>query len=231
MSLMLNKMNPLVSGVRHLSLAPALLQAKSVEVPKKPSTPWNNFFKTQLPEFKKSDPNLTVPQLMKKISVAWSQVSEQEKNKLQDLYLKERESYQRKLAKVPEDVMQHAKASKDRKKASKLKTSADNELKALYEKTKKPTRNLSAYLFYANDKRPQLPANLTPTQKIKKLAADWNNASESVRNQYEQKASKDLERYQKEMSAWQTKLEKDGTDQIISELQQKVSELKKRAKE
>merc|ERR1711973_741266 len=126
----------------------------------------------QLPEFKKSDPNLTVPQLMKKISVAWSQVSEQEKNKLQDLYLKERESYQRKLAKVPEDVMLHAKASKDRKKASK-----------------------------------------------------------SVRNQYEQKASKDLERYQKEMSAWQTKLEKDGTDQIISELQQRVSELKKRAKE
>merc|ERR1712113_403764 len=113
---------------------------------------------------------------------------------------------------------QHAKASKDRKKASKLKTSADNELKALYEKTKKPTRNLSAYLLYANDKR-------------SKLAADWNNASESVRNQYEQKASKDLERYQKEMSAWQTKLEKDGTDQIISELQQKVSELKKRAKE
>merc|ERR1712112_174546 len=167
----------------------------------------------------------------KKISVAWSQVSEQEKNKLQDMYVKEREMYQKKLAKVPEDVMQHAKASKDRKKASKLKTSADNELKALYEKTKKPTRNLSAYLIYANEKRSQLPANMTPTQKIKKLAADWNNATESVRNQFEQKASQDLARYQKEMEAWQKKLEKDGTGQIISELQQRVSELKKRAKE
>lgn len=227
---MLNKMNPLVSGVRHLSLAPSLLQAKNIEVPKKPATPWVNYFRTQMPEFKKSNPNLAVPEIMRKISVAWGQVSEQEKSKLQAMYLKEKEMYQRKLAKVPEDVLANAKASKDRKKASKQKESAANELKALYEKTKKPSRNVSAYLFFAQDKRSQLPANMTPTEKMKKLGLDWSNASESVRRQYEQKASQDLARYQRDLEAWQKKIEKDGTEQIISELQQKVSELKKRAR-
>jgi len=227
----LTKMNPLVSGVRHLSLAPSLLQAKNIEeVPKRPVSPWLNYFKTQLPEYKKSNPNLAVPELMRKISAAWGQVSEQEKSKLQAMYLKEKELYQRKLAKVPEEVLANAKASKDRKKASKQKVSAVNELKALYEKTKKPSRNISAYLFFVNDKRSQLPANMTPQENMKKLGLAWSNASESVRRQYEQKASQDLARYQRDLEAWQKKIETDGTKQIIIELQQKVSELNKRAR-
>merc|ERR1719422_2779703 len=52
------------------------------------------------------------------------QVSETEKEKLQAVYQKEKELYQQKMAKVPEDILNSAKSVKSSKRADKSKKSA-----------------------------------------------------------------------------------------------------------
>ena len=142
-------------------------------------------------------------------SEAWKQVSETEKEKLQAVYQREKELYQQKMAKVgtryemvfnkyyhqvPEDILNSAKSVKSSKRADKSKKSAADELKALLKATNKPTRNLSAYLLYSGEMRPKLPESLSVTEKTKKLAADWNNAPDSVKQKYNELSAKDGER-------------------------------------
>ena len=90
---------------------------------------------------------------MKKISQGWKEVSDEEKKKLQFIYEKEKEVYSQKMAKVPDAVLSSAKAVKATKKVDKEKRSVKEELKMILEETKKPKRNLSAYLMYCNDVR------------------------------------------------------------------------------
>merc|ERR1719195_1111257 len=121
----------MVSGVRHLSLTPAMM--KTGAMPKKPATPWSNFYASQLPHYKKQFPNLRISDLMKKISQGWKEVSDEEKKKLQFIYEKEKEVYSQKMAKVPDAVLSSAKAVKATKKVS---DEEKKKLQFIYEKEK-----------------------------------------------------------------------------------------------
>ena len=92
----LYRMTPLVTGIRQLSITPVSMKAVT-EMPKRPATPWASFYAAQVPQYKKSYPNLAVPELMKKISEAWGQVSASEKEKMKQAYEKEKEIYNQKL--------------------------------------------------------------------------------------------------------------------------------------
>jgi len=231
MSLM-SRMTPMVSGIRHLSLTPAMMKtAESGAMPKKPATPWSNFYAAQLPHYKKQFPNLRISDLMKKISQGWKEVSDEEKKKLQFIYEKEKEVYSQKMAKVPDAVLSSAKAVKATKKVDKEKRSVKEELKMILEETKKPKRNLSAYLMYCNDVRSGLPASMSPTEKIKKMATDWNNASDALKEKYASKQQKDSDRYAKELAAWNKRIEKDGLKDEIALLEEKISMLNRKSKE
>ena len=83
---------------------------------------------------------------------------------------------------------------KSTKRADKSKKSAADELKALLKATNKPSRNLSAYLLFSNDRRQQLPDSMSAQEKLKKLGADWNNAPDSVKQKYNELSAKDGER-------------------------------------
>ena len=44
------------------------------------------------------------------------------------------------------------------------------------------------------DFRSGLPASMSPTEKIKKMATDWNNASDALKEKYASKQQKDSDR-------------------------------------
>merc|ERR1712079_523750 len=133
------------------------------EIPKKPATPWVQYFTAKLPD------------IMRKISQSWGQVSEEEKQRFQFIYDKEREIYQQKIAALSENVISSEKAIKAQKKASKQKKSAADELKQLFEETNKPKKALNGYLLYANDIRPKLPISMSAQEMLKKIGNDWQN--------------------------------------------------------
>ena len=55
--------------------------APPVEIPKRPNTPWVNFFKANLPEYKKKHPGVKVSDLMSKMSEEWKKLPAQKKVK------------------------------------------------------------------------------------------------------------------------------------------------------
>ena len=154
MSLIPRMPTPFMTSLRQISLTPSVLKtATGEEIPKKPATPWVQYFTAKLPEVKRNNPNMRQPDIMRKISQSWGQVSEQEKQRFQFIYDKEREIYQQKIAALSENVISSEKAIKAQKKASKQKKSAADELKQLLEETNKPKKALNGYLLYANDIR------------------------------------------------------------------------------
>lgn len=70
-------------------------------------------------------------------------------------------------------------------------------------KESKPKRGLSAFMFFCNEKRPEVKEKY-PDMKFgevgKKLGEMWNNLSDDKKEPYKQKALKDKERYSNEMS-------------------------------
>merc|ERR1712147_90183 len=121
-------------------------------------------------------------------------------------------------------------ATKAKKRATKSKKSAEDELKQLFEETDKPKKPLNAYLLFAIDSRAKLPKTMSAQEKIKKIGTDWQNASESVKDGYMEKQKAVSDRYQKDISAWNVKVQKMGYAEKISALEEKVSMLKKKSK-
>lgn len=67
----------------------------------------------------------------------------------------------------------------------------------------KPKRGLSAYMFFCTEKRPEIMKKY-PDMKFgevgKKLGEMWKNLSDAKKEPFKQKAIKDKERYENEMS-------------------------------
>merc|ERR1719435_887457 len=113
----------LVVGVRGLAVA-------TPQVPKKPNTPWLNFYMTNLPKYKKSHPEVKTPQLMKLISKEWKGVPEATKAPMVALYEKEKAKYQQEMDRLPVDVVENIKERRSATRAMKASSKVD-ELAAL----------------------------------------------------------------------------------------------------
>ena len=72
----LSAVNLAASSNRQFSAA-----ARPVEIPKRPNTPWVNFFKANLPEHRKKNPGAKVSDLMSKIGEEWRKLPAQKKVK------------------------------------------------------------------------------------------------------------------------------------------------------
>merc|ERR1719350_806604 len=123
----------LSSSFRHLSLTSTISAQKSgtVELPKKPRTPWVNFYTKNLSVYKKSNPTLSTPELMRKLSGEWAKVPEKDKSKMQEFYKKENEAYKAEMAEVPQGQLDNIKAAKKLKNIKASVTSAKSELEKL----------------------------------------------------------------------------------------------------
>ena len=239
----------LSSSLRQLSLSYSLLEKSPIDLPKKPPTPWINYYSQNYQPYKKSFPDLTTPELMRKISQDWAKVPSEEKSKLQALYHKQKEVYATKLAEVPQDQIDEAKAVKKAKqmekqdkeieKQAKLnekqtlkdKKSAESELKNLLTSLKKPKRPVSSYILYCMDRRPKLPDSLSATEKVKQMAEEWRESDRKTRERYEKKNKELVEMYEEELDSWSMRMHKEGKTEDIARAQTKVMQLRKSAKD
>ena len=100
------------------------------QVPKKPNTPWLNFYMANLPKYKKSHPEVKTTQLKKLISEEWKGVPEDTKAPMVALYEKERAKYQQEMDRLPVDVVENIKERRSATRAMKASSRVD-ELAAL----------------------------------------------------------------------------------------------------
>jgi len=230
---LLPKLNPFMVNIRQFSVSSCFLKTSPAqgEIPKRPSTPWTSYYTAKFPNVKEKNPTLPTSEIMRMISGNWKKVPDDEKDRLQKIYLEQLKSYQLKLEQLPQGVLERAKElkkeKKDMKKERKEKKSlelqmkqekkerqeAANELRKLEEG--KPKRNLSAYLLYSQDRRPQLADSMKSAEKMRVVANEWNGLRADLREKYEKKAVMDKERYTRELEAWKEKAAAGTEEQIV----------------
>jgi len=72
----------------------------------------------------------------------------------------------------------------------------------------KPKKNMSAYMFYCQERRPQMKKDnpeLKFTEITKLISPEWKALSKDDKKKYDDLAAKDKERYQKEMEEYNAK--------------------------
>jgi len=219
----------LSSSFRHLSLTSTISAQKSntVELPKRPKTPWLNFYTKNLPVFKKSNPTLTTPEIMRKIGAEWAKVPEKDKSKLQDFYKKENEAYKAEMAEVPQEQLDDIKAAKKEKKTKASVASATADLKNLQISLGKPKRPLSSFLLFCQERRPKLSTTLSPKETVSALGAEWRQITPKTKAVFEEKHKKLTEKYVKDLDQWSMKMHRDGMSEEISMAQMRLAKAKK----
>jgi hypothetical protein len=116
------ELRSLVTGVRGLVIATS-------EVPKKPNTPWLNYYTSNLPTYQKSFPELKIGQIMKKVAADWKMVPEEQKMSMKEAYEAEKVKWHKQMEAVPEEVKEAAANARRSKKAITDTKSAASELK------------------------------------------------------------------------------------------------------
>jgi len=222
----------LSNSFRSLSISPSLYQKSSRDgIPKQPPTPWLTYYVKSFPSYKKKFPELDAPGLAKVISTEWAKVPEVQKSRLQTLYQKEKKNYSARLAQVPQDQMDKFKASSKIKQLEKKKKLADEDLKRFLERMKKPKQPLSSYMLYCEARRPNLPDNLSPTEKVKKISMEWNGLDGQTKAVFEEKNKEMMAKYNNNLEKWNKKMDKEDRDVEIELLKKKVMQIRKDIKD
>lgn len=203
--------------------------APLLEIPKKPNTPWVNFFKDNLPEYRKNNPGAKVSDLMSKISEEWKKLPAQKKDPMVAQYEADKVKYQKLMDKVPDELKQKAKAEKRQKKAIASGRSAVVELKDMLESLGKPKRPLSGYMLFSQDRRARMTASerqKSPSDLVKMFAAEWKGMSDAQKQPYLDKYEKLKAEHDRVMEKWTAKMSREGKMAGILAAQARVADLK-----
>jgi len=203
--------------------------APLLEIPKKPNTPWVNFFKANLPEHRKKNPGAKVSVLMSKIGEEWRKLPAQKKEPMVAQYEAEKVKYLKLMDKVPEEVKEQAKAEKRQKKVIASSKNAAMELKDMLESLGKPKRPLTGYMLFSKDRRARMTASerqKSPTEQISMLAAEWKGLSEAQKLPYLDKYEKLKAEHDRVMEKWTEKMSREGKMTGILAAQARVADLK-----
>merc|ERR1719456_444880 len=160
----------------------------------------------------------------KHLSARWNALSEEEKAPFNAKASKEMEKYKKKMA-----------AYKKTRKYAEFQ--AAKKAKAIAKKPKdknKPKRAMSAYMFFSNDMRPKVQAELGTTDfgpVAKKISDMWQNLDASQKAKYEAKNEKAKDKYAKQLAKYKKSKQFADYQAQVAEWKQKVKEQKKAMKE
>jgi len=227
----LSNMSCLQISLRNLSLSSSVQLVQKAKVvpsgiPKKPATPWVNFYSKNFQTVKKSNPNLATAEIMRKISTEWAKVGEKEKEKMQALYVKDVESFKKKMEKVPQHKLEDLKIARKIKQTEKEVRVSKQERKNLLISLNKPKKPLSSFFLYTIDRRPQLPTNLSAVEKTSKMAKEWRDANKQLKDFYEKKQAELAKKHEKDLEKWNMKMHKEGKLEEIAEAEKSLARAK-----
>jgi len=169
--------------------------------PKGRMTAYAYFVQTCRDEHKKKHPNENVvfAEFSKKCAERWKMMNDKEKQRFQALAEKDKKRYDNEMRDyVPPKNAKKRKRTKD---------------------PNAPKRALSAFFWFCNDERPKVRAE-QPESSVgdiaKELGKRWGVVTPEQKKKYEQLATKDKARYEKESTAYKKKAKTSTTTSTSS---------------
>ncbi|KAF2883326.1 hypothetical protein ILUMI_22828 [Ignelater luminosus] len=193
-----------------------LKNLKIPEQPKRPLTPYFRFLTEKRGLVQKQHPGWKLGEIAKQCAEDWKNLSKDVKEKYQQDYNDEAKIYEHKqeqfklsLTKEQQEALSSAQKEKRQTKKKRI-------MRKRYRESGKPKRPTGTFLFFIKDKW-TLPENKNKklTELLSLYKNEWNNISDSEKQKYIQMHEKDKQRYEKEMTAWEARMIKEGNMDLI----------------
>ncbi|NXU51371.1 TFAM factor, partial [Turnix velox] len=193
----------------------------SVERPKRPLTAYFRFLKEKRPDFKLNNPDLSNPELVKKLAGAWRDLPASQKQVYEDARRTDWQKYSQQLAVYKAQLSPAQAAVLEEERRNRL--AKRRSLKAKREMTVlgKPKRPRSGFNIFVSENF-QESEGVSPMAKLKHLFDTWKKLSSSQKQPYLQLAQDDKVRYENEMKSWEAKMVELGRKDLLRSGKQRL---------
>ncbi|XP_026756142.2 transcription factor A, mitochondrial [Galleria mellonella] len=185
-----------------------------IEKPKRPLTPFFKFMTQMRSALLAKNPGITSKEAIAWSSKHWQELDAATKNKMVKEYEKDMEDY-KKIKEIYESSLTEQQKA-DIKKLKEEMTAAreKRKLRAEFKELGRPKKPMSSYFLFAQSRRDDFHGkNMKEFQE--KVKAEWLKLSDNDRVKYEKQAQQLMDKYKKDIEAWELKMISMGRTDLV----------------
>ncbi|RVE45442.1 hypothetical protein evm_009877 [Chilo suppressalis] len=176
-----------------------------IEKPKRPLTPFFKFMTQMRPALLAKNPGITSKEAIAWSSKHWQQLDTETKTKMMKEFEKDMEDYRKIKELYEKSLTDQQKADIQRVKEELSEAREKRKLKADYKEMGRPKKPMSSYFLFSQTKKDSFKSsNLKEFQELVK--SEWVKLPESDRVKYEKQAEELMNKYKKDLEAWEIKM-------------------------
>ncbi|XP_013200914.1 transcription factor A, mitochondrial [Amyelois transitella] len=192
-----------------------------IEKPKRPLTPFFKFMAQMRPALLAKNPGITSKEAIVWSSKHWQELDAGTKAQMAKEYEKDLEDY-RKIKEIYESSLtEEQKEEISRLKEEMAAAKEKRKLKAEYKELGRPKKPMSSYFLYIKSRNDIFQGKQLKEYQ-KKIREDWLKLPESEKLKYEKQAQQLMEKYRKDIEAWELKMISIGRTDLVKTKSVKV---------
>ncbi|XP_072945070.1 uncharacterized protein TFAM [Epargyreus clarus] len=185
-----------------------------IDKPKRPLTPFFKFMTQMRPALLAKNPGITSKEAIAWSSKHWQQLDSETKSQMHKEYEKDLEDYKKIKAMYEASLTEQQKADIKQVKEDMVVAREKRKLKAELKEMGKPKKPMSSYFLYAQSKKDLMQSgNMKEFQQ--KVKTDWLKLPESEKTKYEKEAQDLMNKYKKDIQAWELKMISIGRTDLV----------------
>ncbi|CAK1586809.1 unnamed protein product [Parnassius mnemosyne] len=185
-----------------------------IEKPKRPLTPFFKFMTQMRPALIAKNPGITSKEAIAWSSKHWQELDSETKTQMVKEYEKDLEDYKKIKEMYEASLTEQQKEDIKRVKAEMAAAKEKRKLKAEFKELGKPKKPMSSYFLYAQTKKDILK-DISMKEYQEKVKAGWLKLPESERTKYEKQAQALMDKYKKDIEAWEMKMIAIGRTDLV----------------
>ncbi|CAH2043408.1 unnamed protein product, partial [Iphiclides podalirius] len=195
-----------------------------IEKPKRPLTPFFKFMTQMRPALLAKNPGISSKEAIAWTSKHWQQLDTETKTQMVKEYEKDLEDYKKIKAMYEASLTEQQKEDIKRVKAEMAASKEKRKLKAELKELGKPKKPMSSYFLFTQTKKDLFKGNEMKEYQ-EKIKADWLTLPDSERIKFEKQAQTLMEKYKKDLEAWELKMiaigQESSQSDVTASIQQK----------
>ncbi|CAH0755684.1 unnamed protein product [Diatraea saccharalis] len=185
-----------------------------IEKPKRPLTPFFKFMTQMRPALLAKNPGITSKEAIVWSSKHWQQLDAETKTQMTKEYEKDLEDYRKIKELYEKSLTDQQKADIQRVKEELAEAREKRKLKAEYKEMGRPKKPMSSYFLFSQTKKESFQSkNLKEFQE--NVKSEWVKLPESERIKYEKQAQNLMDKYKKDLEAWELKMINIGRTDLV----------------
>ncbi|XP_013140953.1 PREDICTED: transcription factor A, mitochondrial [Papilio polytes] len=185
-----------------------------IEKPKRPLTPFFKFMSQMRPALLAKNPGITSKESIAWMSKHWQQLDSETKAQMVKEYEKDQEDYKKIKELYEASLTEQQKEDIKKLKAEMSAAKEKRKLKAELKEMGKPKKPMSSYFLFIQTKKDLLQGN-SMKEYQEQIKKDWLKLPESERVKYEKQAQLLMDKYKKDLEAWEMKMIAIGRTDLV----------------